>query len=81
MSKTTAEDVLRRIEIETAAHNRLLIVLLSALSEEQRNTVHGQLESISLHLVGQMSDDDSNLYEREQKIRQHALSLLGKEKQ
>ena len=81
MSKTTAEDVLRRIEIETAAHNRLLIVLLSALSEEQRNTVHGQLESISLHLVGQMNDEDSNLYERENKIRQHALSLLGKEMQ
>ena len=78
MSKVKAEDALRRIEIETAAHNRLFIALLSALNAEQRNTIHGQLESLSLHLVNQMKDGDVSLYDREQAIRQHTLDLLGK---
>lgn len=82
MSLTESEEkTLKQIEIETAAFNRIIISVLSVLNEEQRAAVHKKLEQGSLRLISEMKDDNHSLYNREQKIRQHALELLDRAKQ
>ncbi|SFO10128.1 hypothetical protein SAMN05421579_16710 [Xenorhabdus japonica] len=74
------EKMLKQIEIETAAFNRIIHSILKVLTEEQRERIYHNLETISLTLVRDMKDDsDNKLYNREQTIREHALRLLSHE--
>lgn len=68
--------ILKQIEIESAATNRLLVAILQTLTEEQRQDIHKRLEHFSLQLVSELGENNQELYDREQAVRLHAASLV-----
>ncbi len=76
IQNSSQEELLRLIEVETAAFNRIIQSIFKVLNEEQRKDIYRDLEGLSLTLVKEMKESDSKLYNREQAIRNHVHRLL-----
>ncbi|WGM00049.1 hypothetical protein [Arsenophonus nasoniae] len=72
--------VIKEIEIETAALNRIVFCLVKLLTEEQREDIYHHLKKISNNLTKSMEDNsavDKFLYEREREIHKHIVNLFA----
>ncbi|HGJ5877950.1 MAG TPA: hypothetical protein ACHBZ9_02385, partial [Arsenophonus nasoniae] len=68
------EKLLKQIEKETAAFNRIIHAIFRSLTEEQRKDIHCDLEKISSgYLKEHINNNNDKLHERELGIQQHII--------